>query len=118
MDSGELLRFYVKTNKSRGGKPLYRLIVEKARAMGMAGASVFGTELSLGDHGPIHDARSEYSSYELPVVIEIVDEPARIAALIAELGPLAAETTATLEPVEVVRYSPHAKRKSAGDESS
>ena len=42
MDSGELLRFYVKANKSQGGKPLYRLIVENARAMGMAGASVFG----------------------------------------------------------------------------
>jgi PII-like signaling protein len=94
------------------------LIVEKARGMGMAGASVFSAELSLGDHGPIHDARSEYSSYELPVVIEIIDEPARIAALIAELGPLAEETTATLEPVEVVRYSPHAKRKTDGDERS
>ena len=52
MDSGELLRFYVKANKSRGGKPLYRLIVEKARAMGMAGASVFGSELSLGRSWP------------------------------------------------------------------
>ncbi len=118
MNSGELLRFYVKGNKRQGGKPLYRLIVEKAREMGMAGASVFGAELSVGDHGPIHDARSEYSSYELPVVIEIVDEPERISALIAELGPLAGQTTATLEPVEVVHYSTHAKRKTDCDERS
>jgi PII-like signaling protein len=115
MNSGELLRFYVKANKRQGGKPLYRSIVERAREMGMAGASVFSTELSLGEHRAIHDARSEYSSYELPVVIEIVDDPARIAALIAELGPLAELTMATLEPVEVVHYSSHARGKGAGD---
>jgi uncharacterized protein len=118
MSSGELLRFYVKANKRQGGKPLYRSIVEKARELGMAGASVWSAEMSLGKLGRIHDARSEYSSYELPVVIEIVDEPARIAALLGELGPLAEETTATIEPVEIVHYSSHARGKGAGDNLS
>ena len=49
-------------------KPLYREIVESARRLGLAGASVFSVQFSLGSEGVIHDAQSDYSAAGVPVI--------------------------------------------------
>ncbi|MBX6316374.1 MAG: DUF190 domain-containing protein, partial [Isosphaeraceae bacterium] len=81
-----LLRVYLNANERWHGMPLYRALVERARALHLAGASVFGVELSYGAHRRLHDVASEYTSYDIPVVIEVVDAPERVAALVDELG--------------------------------
>ena len=78
------------------GRPLYEAIVAKARAADCAGASVFPVEMSYGSHRRIHDAASDYGFVDLPVVIEIVNAPERIDALLAELGPMIAGAAATV----------------------
>jgi len=103
-----LLRLYAKGSDAHRGKAYYRLIVERARAMGMAGASVFQAELSMGKHRVIHDQQSEYNSYDIPLVIEIADAPERIEALLGELGAMSGDIPATIEPVRVLHYAPHA----------
>jgi PII-like signaling protein len=100
-----LLRIYVGANDSRLGKRLYETIVTTARAMDLAGASVFPVELSYGGRGQIHDGLSDYSFIDLPVVVEIIESPERIDALLAGLGSILAEAMVTIEPVRVVRYS-------------
>ena len=77
----------------------------RARATDVAGASVFPVEMSYGSHRQIHDAASDYGFVGLPVVIEIVNAPERIDALLAELGPMLAGASATVRPVRVVRYA-------------
>ena len=62
-------------------------------------------EMSYGSHRRIHDAASDYGFIGLPVVIEMVDGPERIDALLAELGPMLAGAAATVQPVRVVRYA-------------
>jgi CrcB protein len=99
-----LLSIHVGADARHQGKRLFEAIVETARALKLAGASVFTVELSYGSHQRIHDALSDYSSTEMPVVIEIVDGPERIEALLTALGAAIAPAMVTIEPVHVVRY--------------
>jgi PII-like signaling protein len=100
----QLLRIYVDARDRWQGRPLYEAIVVRARSMDIAGASVFPVEMSYGSHRWIHDAASDYGFVDLPVVIEIVDAPERIVALMPELGAMLKGALATVQPVCVVRY--------------
>ncbi len=51
----QLLSIHVGAGERYDGKHLYEAIVEKARAMKLAGASVFPVEMSYGGHRQIHD---------------------------------------------------------------
>jgi PII-like signaling protein len=103
-----LLRLYINGSLRCHGKPLYRAVVDTARAMHLAGASVFPVDLSYGQRGQLRDARSDYASADVPVVVEIVDAPDRIEKLVERLRPMVADGFATVEPVRVVRYAHHA----------
>jgi uncharacterized protein len=96
-----LLRVYVSASEHRRGKLLYELIVQTAKALGLAGASVFSVEMSFGATHQIRDSQSDYGFSDLPVVIEIVDETDRIETLVAELGELLDSTLVTVEPIQV-----------------
>ena len=96
-----LLRIYVSASEHRRGKLLYELIVQTARALALAGASVFSVEMSFGSTHQVRDAQSDYGFSDLPVVIEIVDGIEQIEVLFAELGELLQSTVVTLEPVQV-----------------
>ncbi len=100
-----LLRIYVDAHDRWQGRPTYETIVARARAAGLAGASVFPVEMSYGSHRRIHDAASDYEFIELPVVIEMVNGPERIDALLSELGAMIAGVVATVQAVRVVRYA-------------
>jgi PII-like signaling protein len=112
MSSGEasLLRLYVSGSKRWGGKPLYQAVVEEARAMNLAGASVFPVELSYGVHRQPRDAKSDYLFVDVPVVVEVVDAPDRVEALRERLRAMVAGGFATVESVRVVRYAHHEDR--------
>lgn len=100
----ELLRIFIGENDKRGGKPLYELIVESARKRGMAGATVLHGVLGFGAHSRIHTAKILRLSEDLPVVIEIVDKPERIAEFLPELDDMIEEGLITLEKVRVIAY--------------
>jgi PII-like signaling protein len=97
-----LLTLYINASDRGRGRPLHEEIVATARAMGLAGASVFPADLGYGVHRRLRDARSEYASFDLPVMIEIVDVPVRIEALRTELGMIIREGLAILSPVRLL----------------
>jgi PII-like signaling protein len=107
MTHGEtcLLRIYVGGNERQRGKPLYETIVQTARALKLAGASVFPVEMSFGAGQHIHDALSEYAFTELPLVVEIVEAGDRVEALLVELGELLNSALVTVEPAKIVGHS-------------
>jgi PII-like signaling protein len=109
-----LLRIYLNANDRWHHKPLYEAVVEKARAMDLAGASVFRVELSFGANRQLRDLQSEYLFVAIPVVVEIVDAPERIEALLVELGAMVKEGLVTVDPVRVVRYAHSADRSTSG----
>ena len=105
-----LLRLHVSSAAHWRGRPLYQAIVEEARARNLAGASVFPVELALGTRQRLHDAASEYDACAVPVLVEIVDAPEKLDALLAELAQVVNDHFATVEEVRVVRYSFHEDR--------
>ncbi|GAB3163343.1 DUF190 domain-containing protein [Microbispora hainanensis] len=85
-------------------RPLYTEIVHRARAMGLAGASVFRGIEGFGASSIIHTSRLLSLSEDLPVAVVIVDVPERITAFLAELDELVTEGLVVVDPVEVYRY--------------
>lgn len=98
-----LLRIYLNADERWGGKPLYQAAVESARALGIAGASVFLVELSYGAHHRLRDAMSEYASFEIPVVVEVADRAEQVERLMHELNAMVAEGLLAVRPALVHR---------------
>ena len=101
---GQLLRIFVGESDRWEGKPLYDAIVRKARESGLAGATVLRGLEGFGAHSRIHTARILRLSEDLPMVVEIVDKPARIQAFLPVLDKMVGEGLITLEKVHIIVY--------------
>jgi PII-like signaling protein len=99
-----LLRFYSNANDKLAGTPVYRAVVESARRHGLAGASVFPVELGYGAHRVLHDITSEYSSFDIPIVVEIVDAPEPVGVLLRELETMVREGLVGVTSTRVLHY--------------
>lgn len=111
-----LLTLYLNASRRWRGKPLYRAVVEEARALPAAGAAVFLVDLSFGAQHQLRDAKSEYTFVDIPVILEFVDAPERIDELLARLTPMIVGGLATVEPVRVARYAHHSETVGASAE--
>lgn len=100
----ELLRIFIGESDKHKGRPLYEVIVEEARSRGLAGATVLRGILSFGARSRIHTAKILRLSEDLPLVIEIVDKPERIAEFLPILDAMIGEGLVTLERVRVIIY--------------
>ncbi|MFE6823337.1 DUF190 domain-containing protein [Streptomyces sp. NPDC057690] len=98
------LTVFVGENDTWHRKPLYTEIVHRARAAGLAGASVFRGIEGFGASSLIHTSRLLSLSEDLPVAIVVVDTEERVRAFLPELDELVAEGMVTLDPCEVIRY--------------
>ncbi|WP_410632757.1 DUF190 domain-containing protein [Amycolatopsis sp. cmx-4-83] len=86
-------------------KPLYHEIVRRARAAGLAGASVLRGVEGYGASSLIHTTRILSLSEDLPVVIVIIDAEEKLRAFLPQLDELIGEGLVTLDRVEVVRHA-------------
>jgi uncharacterized protein len=100
----ELLRIFIGESDKHHGRSLYEVIVETARRRGLAGATVLRGTLGFGANSRIHTAKILRLSEDLPMVVEIVDQPDRIAEFLPELDKLIGEGLVTLEKVRVITY--------------
>jgi len=100
-----LLRLFLNANDRLSGKAIYRLVVETARANHLAGASVFLVDFSYGAHKRIRDAKSDYLSFDIPVVVEVIDSGENIGKLQVELESMIAEGLVVTRPVQVRHYA-------------
>jgi hypothetical protein len=98
------LKIYIGESDHHHGRPVYELIVEKAREGGLAGATVLHGVLGFGAHSRLHTAKILRLSEDLPVIIEIVDRPDRIEAFLPQLDQMIDEGLVTLEEVQVIAY--------------
>jgi PII-like signaling protein len=85
-------------------RPLSTEIVHRAHAAGLAGASVVRGCEGFGASSRIHTARLVSLSEDLPVIVIIVDEPAKVRAFLPQLEELVQEGLVVVDEVEVVRY--------------
>jgi PII-like signaling protein len=101
---GKLLRIFVGESDRHEGKPLYRAIVERVRAEGLAGATVLRGIEGFGADSRVHTSRILRLSEDLPIVIEIVDTPERIDAILPVLDEMVGEGMVTVERVQIIAY--------------
>ncbi|MCE5268792.1 MAG: DUF190 domain-containing protein [Planctomycetaceae bacterium] len=103
-EEAELLRIFIGESDRCHGKPLYEAIVLRARERGMAGATVLRGIMGFGADSRMHTAKVLRLSEDLPIIVEIVDTPDRIAALLPELDAMMDEGLVTLERARVIVY--------------
>lgn len=99
-----LLRIFIGESDKCDGRPLYEVIVEKARRKGMAGATVLRGCLGFGANSRIHTSKILRLSEDLPMVVEIIDRAEAIESFLPELDEMIQEGLATLEKVRVIFY--------------
>jgi len=100
-----LVRIFLKEGEEIEGKPLYRFLVELLRKKGIKGATVLKAILGYGTTGEFHYEGIESLSYDLPVVIEFVEEEERAEEVIEEIGKYLRRGLITMERAEVWKYS-------------
>lgn len=101
-EEGVLLRVFLGEGDRSEGRPLYHVIVEKARDFGMAGATVFRGIMGFGRGRAVHTVKWEALSAGLPIVVEIVDTESRIREFLPTLEGLGSDCLVTLEKVRVL----------------
>jgi hypothetical protein len=85
-------------------RPLYEVVVTKAREMHLAGATVLRGPMGFGKTSRLHTAKILRLSEDLPIVVEIVDAEERINAFLEAIEPMMTGGLVTLEKVQVLRY--------------
>ena len=99
-----LLRIFIGESDRYNGRPLHEVVVEEARKLGMAGATVLRGILGFGANSRIHTSKILRLSEDLPIVVEIVDTEQKIEELLPQLDQMMDEGLVTLEKVRVITY--------------
>jgi uncharacterized protein len=103
-EQGKLLRIFIGESDKWEHQPLYEAIVLKARALGMAGATVLRGPMGFGANSHLHTAKILRLSDDLPIVIELVDSEESINAFLPHLDQMVKDGLVTLEDVRVIKY--------------
>ena len=95
-EKGLLLRIFIGESDRCEGHPLYEAIVNEARRLNMAGATVLKGVMGFGASSRIHTTKVLRLSEDLPMVIEIIDKKERINLLMPFLDAHVKEGLITL----------------------
>lgn len=103
-EQGCLLRIFIGESDRWHGRPLHEVLVLRARELHMAGATVLRGPMGFGAHSRLHTTKILRLSEDLPILIEIVDSPAKIEAFLPEVDAMVTEGLVTMEDVRVLKY--------------
>jgi PII-like signaling protein len=101
---GLRLTIYIGESDHFDHKPLHEAIMLKAREMGLAGCTVLRGHAGFGAKSRIHKADLLALSFDLPVVLEIIDTAEKVRAFLPTIEPMIEDGLVTVEPVEVHIY--------------
>jgi PII-like signaling protein len=103
-EEGKLLRIFIGESDMLHGKPLFEVIVLKARELNLAGATVIRGIMGYGANSRLHTSKILRLSEDMPVIIEIVDSEEKIKLILPFLDEIVREGLITLENVQVIKY--------------
>jgi PII-like signaling protein len=106
--SGEqvMARIFIGESDKWRHQPLSIALLERLRADGFAGATMFRGVAGFGARSVIHTSHILRLSEDLPVVIEVVDTEAQMERLALVLDEMVSEGLVTMEKVRVLKYTP------------
>ena len=97
-------RIYINNQDKYEGKPLWESILFKAKQYGLAGATVFKGVAGMGAHSEVHSFNVLVISQVLPLVIELIDDEAKVRGFLEEIEPMIEEGLTSMSDVEVITY--------------
>jgi uncharacterized protein len=107
-DEAKLLRIFISSTDKFKHAPLYDVVVFAAKRYGLAGATVLKGFMGFGASSIVNSQKLWEISEKLPVVIEIVDEAAKIDGFVEILLPYFEKIPKggliTLEKVSIVLH--------------
>ncbi|MCW7755027.1 DUF190 domain-containing protein [Desulfobotulus sp. H1] len=104
LDEGQLLRIYIGESDTYEKIPLYEWLVIEAKKQGLAGATVFRGIMGFGANSRIHTSKILRLSFDLPIIVDIVDSPDRIQNFLASVGDVIHSGLVILENTRVHLY--------------
>lgn len=102
-----LLRVYIDLAATRDGEPYWRVLLERARAMGLADAAVLQVMEGFGSGAIVHGAKAVDLAPGRHVILEIAGARETVDAFRATLEVTDDVGLVTLEAVSVVGYGGH-----------
>lgn len=99
--NAERLTIYLEQTEHRGRVPEFVEIVERARSMGLAGATVTQGSEGFGEAPGLHRRHPFSMIADVPVVVTIIDTPEQIGRFLLEVQKLVPRGLAVRQPVEV-----------------
>lgn len=99
-----LLRIFIGEKDEYQGQPLFRALVLKAREMHLAGATVFRGPMGFGRSSHLHTSGILRLSFDLPMVIEIVDTEEKIESFLTQTESIIGSGLVTVERVQAIIY--------------
>jgi PII-like signaling protein len=106
----KLLRIFIGEQDKYHHKTLYEALVLEAKQQGIAGATVLRGLLSYGASSRIHTAKLLDLSFDLPIVVEIVDQDEKIERFLEKANEMIEEAgcgaLVTVEKAKVIHYKP------------
>jgi PII-like signaling protein len=110
----KLLRIFISNTDRLKYSPLYETVVYAARRYGLAGATVLKGAMGYGSSSVIRSMKFWELTEKLPIVIEIVDESAKIDGFIEKILPwfekLRYGCLITVEKADIVLYKQGTKK--------
>ncbi len=104
----KLVRIFVGESDLIHHIPVYEKIVQEARKIHLAGATVFKGVMGYGGTSRIHTSKILRLSEDMPMIIEIVDEEEKINNFLPMLHDIFEEANCggliTMEKAEIIKY--------------
>lgn len=101
-----ILKIFVGEAARHKGSPLHDVIVDEARRRGMAGASVCRGFMGFGASNLLHTAKILRLAEDLPIIVEIVDTPSRIADFLPVVDALVEEGSIVVQDGQAIFHLP------------
>lgn len=102
-----LMRIFIGERDRFGSLPLYEALLKLLRERGFAGATAIRAIAGFGAHARVHTDKILRLSFDLPIIVEVVDTEKRIQSILPELDQMVDGGIVTLERARVILYRPH-----------
>ena len=102
-EKAQMMRVFFGERDKWHGDPLYDAIVKRLRMLDIAGATVYRGILGYGAKGTPHKERFLHISEDLPVMIAVIDSPAKIAEAASAVEQMLGDGLITVSDVDIVR---------------
>ena len=106
----QILTIYLGESDQWQGRPLYVAIMQFLREQGCAGATATRAVAGYGAGARLHESGGLRWSSDASIVIQVVDQPARLRRLLPQLQEMLSGGLMTLHDVDVLKYT-HARRR-------